>query len=169
MIRRDKLLPNLEQVKRMQEAHKGESDRGTVLVYTTILVETLERCIESHLVNHEDVKRLMRGFNAPIGTFYARITCAFAIGLIPEAQYMELNLIRKIRNEFAHSVDVSFQSSIIVSYCSRLLSDSPSLAAVCLSPRDRFMMSAEFLSLQFESRLPEISDQRLFYQGWNAE
>jgi DNA-binding MltR family transcriptional regulator len=169
MIRREKLLPNLEQVKRMQEAHKGESDRGIVLVYATILDETLKRCIESHLVNQKDVRKFVNDPYAPLGTFSARITCAFAIGLIPEAEFRELNLIRKIRNRFAHSVDVSFQSSSIVSYCNQLLSDSPPLAAMCPSPRDRFVMSAEFMGLQFESRLPEISDQRLFYQEWNVE
>jgi mannitol operon repressor len=169
MIRRDKLLPNLEQVKRMQQAHMGESDRGIVLVYAAILDETLKRCIESHLVRHKDVKKFLNDPYAPLGTFSARITCAFAIGLIPEAEFMELNLIRKIRNDFAHYADVSFQSPSIVSYCSRLLSDSPPLAAMCPSPRDRFVMSAEFMGLQFESRLPEISDQRLFYQGWIGE
>ncbi len=169
MIRRDKLLPNLEQVKKMQQAHLGESDRGIVLIYANILDETLKRCIESHLVKHEDVKKFLNDPYAPLGTFFARITCAFAIGLIPEAEFMELNLIRKIRNDLAHLVDVSFQSPRIVSYCNQLLSDSPPLAAMCSSPRDRFVMSAEFMGLQFESRLPEISDQRLFYQGWTVE
>jgi hypothetical protein len=67
MIRRDKLLPNLEQVQRMQEAHKSESDRGIVLVYATILDETLKRCIESHLVNHKVVREFLNDPYAPLG------------------------------------------------------------------------------------------------------
>ena len=47
----------------------------------------------------------MFGSFAPLGTFSTKISIAFFIGLIPEDIYNDLNIIRKIRNEFAHNYD----------------------------------------------------------------
>jgi len=46
---------------------------------------------------------LLRGFNAPLGTFSSRIKASYAFGLITEDQFKDLEYLRKIRNEFAHA------------------------------------------------------------------
>lgn len=48
---------------------------------------------------------LLEGFNAPLGTFAARIKLCYALGLLTDAQFKDLELVRKIRNEFAHTWD----------------------------------------------------------------
>ena len=169
MIRHSENKLNLDQLQRVADAVKGESDRGLVLICSTVLDEILKRSIESHLVRHKVVEKLTESFNAPIGSFHARILLSFAIGLIPEDEYRQLDLIRKIRNEFAHSVDAKFQLPRIISYC-QLLSQSPMFAAIeNAAPREAFAMCAAFLIVVLESRLPEASNQRLFYQEWKAE
>jgi DNA-binding MltR family transcriptional regulator len=48
-------------------------------------------------------KDLLFGFNAPLGTFSARTKAAYVMGLIERKEYEEINIIRKIRNEFGHN------------------------------------------------------------------
>jgi hypothetical protein len=48
-------------------------------------------------------KDLLTGFNAPLGTFSSRIKASYALGLINEEQFRDLEYLRKIRNEFAHA------------------------------------------------------------------
>ena len=168
MIREGIQPLDLKQLQRMADAVKGESERGIVLINATILDDVLKQSIESHLVGHKDVKRLTEGFNAPIGILHSRILLSFAIGLISEDEYKQLELIRKIRNEFAHNVEASFQSQRVVSHC-HLLSQSPLFANIQNSPaKDVFVMSAAFLILIIQSRLPEVSRQRLYYREWSA-
>ncbi|MCC7596730.1 transcriptional regulator [Janthinobacterium sp. FW305-129] len=47
--------------------------------------------------------QLVEGFNAPLGTFSSRIKAAYSIGLITKEQFQDLEILRKIRNEFAHN------------------------------------------------------------------
>ncbi|OOG87040.1 hypothetical protein B0E41_04845 [Hydrogenophaga sp. A37] len=51
----------------------------------------------------EATTQLIDGFNAPLGTFSSRIKAAYAMGLITKDQFIDLERLRKIRNEFAHS------------------------------------------------------------------
>jgi DNA-binding MltR family transcriptional regulator len=44
-----------------------------------------------------------------LGTFAARIAAAYSMGLISDLEYKDCELIRKIRNEFAHKVHMSFK------------------------------------------------------------
>lgn len=163
MIREGPLPLNVERLERMSRAVQGESERGSVLINATILDELLRQSIESHLVQHPDVKKFTQGFNAPIGSFHSRILLSFAIGLIPEDQYKQLELMRKIRNVFAHNVDASFKLQSVLSHCD-LLSQSPVFAAMPNAiPQEVFLISAALLMVVIESRLPEASRQRLFY------
>jgi hypothetical protein len=94
---------------------------------------------------------------------------ALAIGIIAETDYRELDTIRKIRNEFAHSVEVSFKSPKIWDLANQLLLESPTLLEVNPEPRAKFIMCAGWLSLVLESRIPELIEQRLFFQEWSGE
>jgi DNA-binding MltR family transcriptional regulator len=65
------------------------------------------------MIPSEAAKQLLEGFNAPLGTFSARIKASLALGLITKEQYADLEHLRKIRNEFAHHwrrIDLSSHS-----------------------------------------------------------
>jgi DNA-binding MltR family transcriptional regulator len=156
--------PSLEQVKRMGEAVKGESDRGLVLINATIIDELLRKYLLAHLVKHKDMEKLFNGIGAPLGSFSSRILFSFAVGLLAEDEYRELNLIRKIRNKFAHSVEVSFQTPAIVSYCQSLQHSGKIVGEQLFGPREMFALSATLMTVLIESRLTEASSQRLSYQ-----
>jgi mannitol operon repressor len=86
-----------------------ETDRGAVLMAAAILDEVLASVLRAFLVDSPESGRLLDEFNAPLGTFSSRILAAYALGLIEEQEFVEVEAIRKIRNLFGHSWDgISF-------------------------------------------------------------
>ena len=65
MIREGVQPLDVVRVQKMAEAIKGESQRGIVLITATLLDEMLRQSIESHLVGHEDVKKLIQKGDPP--------------------------------------------------------------------------------------------------------
>ncbi|WP_312479441.1 MltR family transcriptional regulator [Stutzerimonas nitrititolerans] len=85
-------------------------DRGLVLSLAAFAEEALGELLKAFLMPSDATAQLIEGFNAPLGTFSSRIKAAYAIGLITKEQFLDLERLRKIRNEFAHSwkpVDIS--------------------------------------------------------------
>jgi hypothetical protein len=87
-------------------------DRGLVLSLAAFAEEALGELLKAFMTPSDASTQLIEGFNAPLGTFSSRIKAAYAIGLITKDQFLDLERLRKIRNEFAHSwkpVDLSKQ------------------------------------------------------------
>lgn len=82
-----------------------ESDRGAVMMAGSILDEALSGMISSFLIDDAESKKLVEGFNAPLGTFSSRILAAYSLGLIEKHEFIEVEAIRKIRNIYGHSWD----------------------------------------------------------------
>ena len=78
-------------------------DRGLILSLAAFAEEALGRLIEAFMLPVQASKDLLAGFNAPLGTFSSRIKASYALGLINEEQFKDLEYLRKIRNEFAHA------------------------------------------------------------------
>jgi hypothetical protein len=78
-------------------------ERGLVLSLSAFAEEALGRLIETFMLPVQASKDLLRGFNAPLGTLSSRIKASYALGLINEEQFRDLEYLRKIRNEFAHA------------------------------------------------------------------
>src|ERR1700730_6663198 len=79
-----------------------ETERGAALAAAAFLDALLERVLAAFLIPNNSGINLTNGFNAPLGTFSARIAACHAMGLISEREFKEYELIRKVRNEFAH-------------------------------------------------------------------
>ncbi len=154
--------PYLRQFVYLINAAAHESERGAVLVYATMLDEQLKKVIEAFLVSHRAVVKLTEGFNAPIGTFSTRTLLALALGLISEKEYHEIELIRKIRNEFAHSIDMKFEHPSVSSRCKLLLGSIPDYPA----PAEQFIASAAGLVLNLLNRAHYAARKRLSYRTW---
>lgn len=78
-------------------------ERGLVLSLAAFAEEALGELLAKFMLPSQATNQLLEGFNAPLGTFSSRIKAAYAIGLVNEAQFQDLERLRKIRNEFAHS------------------------------------------------------------------
>jgi hypothetical protein len=74
-----------------------------VLSLAAFAEEALGALLKAFMTPSEATAQLIEGFNAPLGTFSSRIKAAYAIGLITKEQFLDLERLRKIRNEFAHS------------------------------------------------------------------
>ena len=89
----------------------GESDRGATLIAAAILEYQLEEILFSFFRDIKSAKELLNGFNAPLGTFSSKIKISHALGLIEDDEYNQIEIFRKIRNQFAHEFNsLSFES-----------------------------------------------------------
>lgn len=80
---------------------RGQSDRATAIVGGSLVEDQLKGLLQKAMVPCDQTNELFSGY-APLATFSARTTVAFVLGLIPEDVFRDLNIIRKVRNEFAH-------------------------------------------------------------------
>jgi hypothetical protein len=147
-------LDHAEDLAKFVEELKNETDRGLPLVGTALIDEKLRDTIEAFCVTKKSSIKLLDDFNSPLGTLSSRLEACFALGLIDEHEYSEINLLRKIRNEFAHSKHgVSFKTEKIASYCSTLKSSLPEGGNYPLNdPRFRFMNAVVCIVLRLYYR-----------------
>lgn len=107
---------------KFQISLRKESERGSAIVCATLLEESLYGMIKSKSVpSSRKNDELLDGSYARLGTFSAKIDLAYRIGLISLNERSSFHIIRKIRNEFAHSSEeISFESNVIKDYISEL-------------------------------------------------
>lgn len=84
-----------------------ESERGSVLAATAIIEEDLEILLrKSFAIEKTEIKKivdpLFSGFG-PLSTFSAKIKLSYVTGLINKQLYKDIEIIRDIRNHFAHT------------------------------------------------------------------
>jgi hypothetical protein len=105
----------------------GESDRSVALLAAALLDAQLESLFRARLKHHQD--RLI-GFDGPLASFSTRIKVARALGWIDGEVEIDLDLIRNIRNRFAHSFDqnLTFEDAEIRGWCSSFLTIQAYLA-----------------------------------------
>src|SRR6185436_438885 len=85
------------------------------------LDDWLGQLLQLYFIDHQKACDALLDDPGPVSTFGARIQLAFALGLISDNESRMLNLIRKIRNEFGHSVETrSFHISPIKERCLEL-------------------------------------------------
>ena len=90
----------------------GESDRGLALAGAAMLDDAIEVLLKAHFLDKPKVVKSIIGPDRPIGTFSSRIKVAYILGLLEESEFLDLELIRKIRNDCAHSrSDVDFSAA----------------------------------------------------------
>lgn len=84
------------------ELHK-ESDRGMTLYATAYLDYQLEILLKKKLVGSKKELTDLFSFNGPLGTFSSKIKISYSIGLLDKDTVHDIDILRKIRNVFAHS------------------------------------------------------------------
>ena len=91
-----------------------ESDRGSVLMAAAFIEDKLGYLLESYFVENEKICKQLLKSNGALATFSSKIDLAFLLGLIPKNIFDDLHLLRKIRNEFAHTASkISFETASI--------------------------------------------------------
>jgi len=97
-----------------------ESPRGKVLISCGYIEELLKEVIAAFLIRGKPKDDLLGGGSAPLGSLWARTRMCFCLGLLSEQEYHDLEIIRGIRNDFAHQVDTTFEMQSIKDRCANL-------------------------------------------------
>lgn len=92
--------------------------RGVVLVWASIVDSLLSKMLKAHLVplNGEQSDHLF-GQNGPLGSFSSRTKMLHALGIIQRDEMTAIDLMRKIRNDFAHQVGLTLNDPPFAQQC----------------------------------------------------
>lgn len=71
----------------------------------SFLESELEKVIKDKFVGSNAQINELFEFNGPLGTFSSKIKLSFCIGVINKQSFNDLDLIRRIRNEFGHEYE----------------------------------------------------------------
>lgn len=100
---------------------QAETDRAAAVLGGSYLDSFLESALRSVLVTGARVDAMFDGPGAPLGSFSNKTAVAFALGLIEEPMARDIDLVRKVRNHFAHQIwDATFDSPPVSGWCQSL-------------------------------------------------
>ena len=159
----------------------SESDRGCVLIAAAYLDELLERLLRAQFPDDNNcVKKAVDPLfqiMGPLSSFSAKIKLAFALQLVDACHFSDLEIIRIIRNKFAHSYyDVTFANQEIADKTSCLKSSD--FASMKMEPLDlasnegsseqqitiskekmRFVFAVSYMAGYLQSRIDQIASE----------
>lgn len=128
----------------------SESDRGAAILAGSFVEHYLGMFLRSKTIDEKVADELF-GAMGPLATFAQRIAVAYAFGHINKSQYTDLELIRKIRNYFAHHpLQGSFQVDEIKDRASNLSSFKTKSEEDPLRYRHAYLIACGILCGTFE-------------------
>ncbi|WP_426434058.1 transcriptional regulator [Bradyrhizobium genosp. P] len=148
----------------LQELNK-ETDRGVALVATSFLDKLLMDTLAAFLIENASAKALLSGFNAPFGSFSTRIAGCLAMGLITDHEAQQCETLRKVRNRFAHEVEMNFNTDSVKALCNNLLVPERDKDG---DARRKFMSGAMMVLIALLNRPHEVGKCRLTRGGWKS-
>ncbi|SDE63448.1 hypothetical protein SAMN05216464_10841 [Mucilaginibacter pineti] len=105
--------------RRFMQELEAESDRGAAIFAGTFFECTLKLLLEELLNKVKSTRSLLEDANGGLYTFSAKINICYSLGYITLAEYQALNVLKKIRNQFAHNFEYrfSFEDERIAAQC----------------------------------------------------
>jgi DNA-binding MltR family transcriptional regulator len=148
---------------------QGESDRAAAVLGAAFLDGLLEEYITNFLIDDTKEVEGIFGPDKPLGSFGARITMCFCLGLISQDEKHDLRIIQRVRNRFAHELTgISFDDKGIADSCSNLKIPTKVASVQELirsSVRERYIAATAFLVTILTHRTIEISNARRVTPG----
>jgi DNA-binding MltR family transcriptional regulator len=130
---------------------QGQTHRGAAIIAGSFLDKLLELVIERRLLAlsgeeiSENQRKALFGRMAPLSTFSAKIEIGFGIGLFNASAYSNFEMIRDVRNKFAHQLAaIDFDHPEIAE-----IVNNPSRSPVIRDggpPRDEFLLAFALLA-----------------------
>jgi len=143
-----------------------ETDRGTALVCAALLDSLLEQLLKAYLIVGKETDSLFDG-DRPLASFSAKTGLAFSMGLISKLEFEDLTSIRRIRNDFAHDLGISFGTTSISDRCRTLKSYSEAFRNAQeidlnqLGPKRSFTVTSVGIALSLGHRAEEVIEHRV--------
>lgn len=152
------------------DVSNNESDRGKVLVAAAQIDGMLEDIVRAFLIDGKQSDALFYGPNAPCSSMFNKANIARALGLISANEFEDIDIVRRIRNEFAHSVHRTMLDPKIADRIAclkvgleRLIEiDDPAIA----DPKARFSMSTMSLVSSLYNRAHYVSKHSAIWVEW---
>lgn len=149
IIRRAEHLPKPSHVHAMAEIN-GQTARGAAIAGTAYLDLLLRGALERQMRPYAQIRDLLFENRGALQDFSARIHVAFALKVIGSGAYLDLGILREIRNAFAHSADAfDFDREDIAKLCADLwyprriqYANTPAPK----TPRETFIRAVELLA-----------------------
>jgi len=148
-------------------AYRGMNDRASVIVGVSTLEVVLEKLISALVLQDNSATLFESG--GPCSTLSNKVSIAFSLGLIHRDERSDLNVLRWIRNKFAHDADhrMTLQDQQHSSRIDNLkLRDSFSRDEldehVGLEPREVLHFTISYYITDFtQSRIPSVRERKL--------
>ena len=124
-------------MKIVDEEINVKSDRALVITIGSILDTQLESLLKRFLIKDNKRDEKLFNNNSPLSNFSSKISMCYYLGIISKYEYEALEIIRKIRNIFAHEIEI------------KKLEDSQSIRDLCKIlniPEDIYIPDNFFIS-----------------------
>lgn len=95
----------------LRELETGNSERAKVLIAFAAVDQAIVQTLKNFLADCTDTTELLNPERGAIGPFVARVKLCNALGLLPQSYCTAAKELAKIRNDFAHNLDASFQAA----------------------------------------------------------
>lgn len=116
-----KIFNSQEKINSLKQEFKGSSDRAAAIIGGAFLEDILETILRYYFIGDKKHDSLLFEGNGILGTFSSKISLAYRIGLISKGEYEKLEVIRSIRNRFAHELSfLNFNEQSIASKCKNI-------------------------------------------------
>lgn len=110
-----------KEVMDFRSALTKETDRGCALFAVAYLDKALSDLLFCAFAYDKKIETGLFGGTAPLANFSSRIKLAFYLGKISKAERRDLDILRKIRNDFAHKAEqIDFETPQISNRCGEL-------------------------------------------------
>ena len=158
-------------------ANAFDPGRGADHRPATRLSEDVETHSNSALAAEADgcadaaTANLIDGANAPLGTFSSRISLCHVLGLVTDIEHHDLNILRRVRNDFAHDIHTSFETQSVIDRCATLKLkahdyDSEKLGEVRVGASGQFRTAAVGLIMNLTNRAHYVGERRCVEAKW---
>jgi DNA-binding MltR family transcriptional regulator len=116
-------LPADEDWPEIQADIRNAHDRTAAIILGSHVEMYLNELLIAYLPNAKP--EIFSQPNGPLTDFYAKNHLAFAMGIIPEALLKDLEVVRRVRNAFAHApAPMRFSDAPITNECQKMSSHS---------------------------------------------
>src|SRR5712692_31282 len=105
-----------------EQVKDERNDRGAAILAATNVEIALRYALSRRLTLQKDQHECMFGLDSPLGTFDHKIRIAHALEVFGQQTKKNLDLVRAIRNAFAHAhVPITFETEQVKSVCKFLV------------------------------------------------
>jgi DNA-binding MltR family transcriptional regulator len=111
-------LKSKTELDEIEDLAGGNGDRMIAIVGATLVDDRLGLAIRSRMRRDKTVAKRLFGVSRPLGTFSTKIDLGYMLGIYSKQGFRELNIVREVRNEFAHQIrSLDFSAETVRKKC----------------------------------------------------